>query len=350
MKRFLSASLIVALVPVFAFAQMDLQPAAIVKLTKTEAITVKQLKAEVEKIESQTGKTLKAADRRQLLDVMINEVLALQAADRDKVVVSDAELNNQLQQARSSMNSKLGRAPTDKEFEDAVKVETGLSLADFKEQMRRQFTIQKYLMTKKRSSFEGITAPTEAEIKTTYELSKAKLVRPDTVRFSMIFVPRGEGADAQKKAKDLADKLAAEVGSNASKFDEVALRAKMPNPAFQAGDGGFLPKSAEASKVVGTDFMEIAFSLKVGEVSKLLENQRGYQIIKVTETYVQKTLELTDTYQLGSRATVREYIGNMLYQQKQQKIIQKATEELVAELREGKPKPPFEVKEANLNW
>lgn len=350
MKRFLFASTLAALVPFLAAAQMDLQPAAIVKLTKTEAISVKQLKAEVAKIEAQGGRTLKAEERRQVLDVMINEILALQAAERDKVVVSDAELNTQLQQARASMKAKLGREPTNKEFEDAVKAETGLSLDEFKEQMRKQFTIQKYLTTKKRSLFEGMAAPTEAEIKSTYELSKAKLVRPDTVRFSMIFVPRVEGADAQKKARELAEKLAAEVGKNPGKFDEVALRGNLPNSGFQAGDGGYIPKSSEAQKVVGTEFLDTVFALKVGEVSGLLENQKGFQIVKVTETYMQKTLELTDLYQLGGRGTVREYIGNMLYQQKQQRVLKQATEELIAELRSGKPKPPFEIKETNLNW
>lgn len=350
MKRFLFAATLVALVQTAAMAQMDLQPAAIVRLTKTEAISVKQLKAEVAKMETQAGRALQPEERRQVLDVMINEALALQAADRDKVVISDAELNNQLQQARSSMKAKLGRNPTDKEFEDAVKAETGMSLADFKEQMRRQLTIQKYLMTKKRPLFEGLAAPTDQEIKNTYELSKAKLVRPDTVRFSMIFIPRGDTPDAQKAARDLAGKLSSEIGKQSSKFDEVSLRANLPNSGFQAGDGGYLPRSAEAAKVVGSDFLNTAFSLKIGEVSGLLENPKGFQIIKVTEIYGQKTLDLTDLYQLGGRATVREYIGNMLYQQKQQQVLKQATEELVTELRKGTPTPPFEIKDANLNW
>lgn len=349
MKTYIGAALAVVslLLPAGAFAQSDLQPAAIVKLTKTEPISVKQLKAEVSKLEAQAKRTLSQSERRQVLDVMINERLAVQAAERDKLAVAESEVNAQIQKAKDSMNAKLGRAPTDKEFEDALKAETGMTLAEYKDSMRRQMTVQKYLTTKKRDKFESVSAPTEAEIKSTYELSKAKLVRPDTVRFTMIFVPRGDNADALKKARETAEKLAAEIGSSSAKFDEVVLRAQMPNAAYQAGDGGFLPRSAEAAQVVGADFMNAAFALKVGDVSKLLENPRGFQIIKVTEMYLQKTLELNDPYQLGARGTVRDYIGNMLLQQKQQKVIEEATLELVTELRAGNP---FQIFENNLAW
>ncbi|MFA6507155.1 MAG: peptidyl-prolyl cis-trans isomerase [Treponemataceae bacterium] len=347
MKRIVKAILLAALVPVLSFAQTDLQPAATVNLTKTEPITVKQLKAEITKIEVQSKRTLSVPERRQVLDIMINERLAMQASERDKLGLTENELNQQMQQARNMMKQKIGRDPTDKEFEEAVKAETGLKLADFKEQMRRQLTIQKYLMTKKRSLFEGIKPPTDAEILSMYELSKAKLVRPDTVRFTIIFVARGEGADGQRKAKEIADKLAAEIGHNSTKFDEISLRSQKPNAGFQAGDGGYLPKSAEAQQVVGIDFMNALFALKNGEVSRVLETPRGCQIVKVTETYVQKTLELNDPYQLGTPGTVKDYIGNMLLQQRQQKVVEEATLELVKELRSGNP---YKVFDKNLEW
>jgi parvulin-like peptidyl-prolyl isomerase len=247
------------------------------------------------------------------------------------------------------MRAQLGRDATDKEFEDAVKAETGVSLPEFKEEMRRQLTVQKYLMNKKKPLFDAIKPPTEAEILSMYELSKAKLVRPDTVRFSMIHVPRGKGEEDLKKAKSFADGLAAEINSNSSKFDEVALRSQKPNSGYQAGDGGYLPKSAEAARVVGSDFLNAVFALKVGEVSRVLENPRGFQIVKVTEVYAQATLGLNDPYQLENKSagTVRDYIGNMLYQQRQQKVVEEATQELVSELRAGKP---YRIFEENLNW
>jgi hypothetical protein len=129
MKRNFLLMLFALVAAALVSAQTDLQSVALVTLTKTEPITVKQLKAEVQKIEAQTRKTLSIDERKQILDVMINERLALQAAERDKITVSDAEINQQLQQARASMAQSLGRQPTDAEFESAIKQETGMDLA-----------------------------------------------------------------------------------------------------------------------------------------------------------------------------------------------------------------------------
>ncbi|MDL2230014.1 SurA N-terminal domain-containing protein, partial [Treponema sp. OttesenSCG-928-L16] len=146
MKRLLFFISIMALAGGALYSQSDLQPAAIVNLTKSEAITVKQFRTEVETMEKASGRTLNAAERKQVLDVMINERLALQAAERDRVTISDGEVNQQMQQLRSSMVQQLGRQPTDAEFALAVKNETGLEVNAFRDQMKRQLTIQKYLM------------------------------------------------------------------------------------------------------------------------------------------------------------------------------------------------------------
>jgi parvulin-like peptidyl-prolyl isomerase len=329
------------------FAQTDLQPAAIVNLTKSEPITVKQFRSEVERMEKNTRRTLTEQERRDVLDAMINERLAIQAAEKDKIVVSENEVNQQINQLKAQMVQAIGRQPSDAEFATAIKNETGLEIAAFRDQMRRQLTTQKYLMAKKQSTLESIKVPTEAEVISAYNLTKAQFVRPDTVRFYMIQVEYGPDAASRTKAKELADRLVREIGSSASKFDDVVQRGSTPSSGYQSGDAGYLPRNMEAAQVVGQDFITIAFNLKQGEVSKLMEGVRGYQIIKVTETYAQKNLELDDIFQLGSRMTVRDYIGNSMLQERQMEILAKATQELVAELRKGKT---FQVFDKNLTW
>jgi parvulin-like peptidyl-prolyl isomerase len=332
---------------VFAFSQADLQPAATVNIIRNEPITVRQLRSECERMEKSTGKTLTQAQRLEVLDVMINERLALQAAEKDKISVSEGELNQQIQQLRNVLAQQLGRQPTDAEFNQAVRNESGLELPAFREQLRRQLVVQRYLMSKKEKLITSIKAPTEAEIRDQYNLAKAQFVRPETVRFSMIQVPYGPDAASRTKAKELADRLVKEIGTNPSKFDEVSARSQAPNSGFMAGDGGFLPRNHEAQSVVGQEFISVAFSLKQGEVSKLIEGRPGFQIIKVTENYAMKNLELDDIMQLGTRITVKDYIGNALLQERQQSILAQASQELVSELRTGKS---FQIFEKNLNW
>ena len=364
MKRFLILFLLVVSAGVAVFAQSDLQPVAIVRLTKSEPITVKQLKTELEKLAyqnlapslmrvptaaeiSKAVQSLGMQDRRQVLDLVINEKLAIQAAERDKIGVTDNELNQQITQLKAQMAQSIGRQPTEDEFAQAIKNETGQDYPAFRDQLKRQAIVQKYLMAKKESQFKNIVEPTEAEIANFYNLSKTQFVRPETVRFSMIQVPYGADAASKSKAKELADRLNREIGSNASKFDEAVMKGQSPNSGYQAGDGGYLPRNVQAQQAAGTDFINSAFSLKQGEVSKLIEGIVGYQIIKITETYAQKALELDDIVQPGNRATVRQYIGQNLLQQRQQEVLAKATQELVTELRAGNS---FQIMENNLNW
>ncbi|MDR1239678.1 MAG: peptidyl-prolyl cis-trans isomerase [Treponema sp.] len=347
MKRLFLTVFLCLLGGLAAFAQSDLQPAAIVNLIKSEPITVKQLRTEVERMEQGNGRPLNAEERRQVLDVLINEKLVFQAAERDKIAITENEVNQQLQQFRANMVQVIGRQPTDAEFATAVRNETGLEVPAFRELLRKQFIINKYLQAKKQNVFESLKIPTEEEIQNTFSLARSDFVRPQTVRFSMIQVNYGADAAAKARAKELADRLFREIGSSPAKFDEVVLRAQAPNSGFQAGDGGFLPRNMEAQQIVGADFINTAFALKQGEVSRLMEGAMGYQIIKITETYGMKNLELDDIFQLGTRITVRDFIGNSLLQQRQQAVRAQATQELVSELRTGNT---FQVFERNLNW
>jgi len=331
----------------WSFAQADLQPAAIVNLLRSEPITVKQFRTEVERMEKTTRRSLNDKERRDVLDAMINERLAIQAAEKEKIAVSENEVNQQINPLKNQMGQTIGRQPTDAEFAAAIKEETGLEISAFREQTRRQLLMQKYLMSKKQSLFDSIKVPTDAEIVSQYNLAKAQLVRPDTIRFSMIQIAYGPDGASRTKAKSLADSLIKEIGSSPSKFDEVVLRGKSPNSGYQSGDAGYLPRNREAAEIVGQDFINTAFNLKQGEVSKLMEGKLGYQIIKVTETYAQKNLDLDDVVQPGSPITVRNYIGNSLLQERQMEALKKATEELIAELRAGKT---FQIFERNLTW
>ena len=76
MKRFaLGIALSLALVT-SVFAQSgDMTPLAVVKLNKTETITLKQLKTRVGLLEKQVGQKTTVEQRKQLLDSLIQENL-----------------------------------------------------------------------------------------------------------------------------------------------------------------------------------------------------------------------------------------------------------------------------------
>jgi parvulin-like peptidyl-prolyl isomerase len=370
MKRFLVAFSLCFLVSSLSFAQIDLQTIAVVKLTKSEPITVKQVKTEAEQyvktaMIQETGRQpsadelnralqgLTLEDKRQVLNLMINEKLTLQAAERDKVSISESEINQQINGLRSQLAQNIGRQPTDAEFSLAIRNQMGVELPAYRDMLRRQLLMQKYLVEKKQGVINGFKNPTDEDILTEYKLRETQLVRPRTVRFSMIEIPYGTD---KAKAKELADRLIREISGNPAKFDEAVVKGQAPNAGYRAGDGGYLPMIPQAQAQAGKDFIDAAFSLKQGEVSKLIENVRAYHIIKITESYEKKDLELDDIFQLGGirspdgrvvNMTVKDYIYNWLLQQRQAEALQKATQELVVELRRGNP---FTIDEKLLNW
>jgi parvulin-like peptidyl-prolyl isomerase len=365
MKRNFIIFLLAVFSGTMAFAQADLQTVALVTLTKSEPITVRQLKTEIEKLvwqsifasagripttselNSQVQK-VSMDDKRQVLDAMINERLFLQAAERDKITVTDNEVNQRITQLKAEMAQEAGRQVTDEEFAIAIKNRFGMDLPALRDSIKRQGIIQKYLQAKKQALFSSVKEPTNEEIVNFYNLSKANFVRPDTVRVSMIQVPYGSDTASKNRAKEAADRLVREIGSDPSKFDEAVIKGRVPNSGYEAGDAGYLPLNAEAQQYLGANFMNTAFSLKQGEVSRLIEGIPGYQIIKITETLPMKVLGLDDAI-LGSQppVTVRQYIAAGLLQQKQNEILVRASNELTAELRAGNP---FRIMENNLNW
>jgi parvulin-like peptidyl-prolyl isomerase len=347
MKRFFNVVLFSVLLTGFLPAQVDLQPVAIVRLTKSEPITVKQFRTEVEKMEKQERRSLNASERRQVLDLMINERLAIQAAEQDKISVSENEINQQLQQLRAVLAQNIGRQPTEAEFATAVKNEYALEIPAFREQIRRQYLVQKYLMSKKQDLIQSVKTPTEADIQNFYNLNKAEFVRPDTVRFSMIQVPFGASAADKAKARELADRLVREIDATPAIFDEAVIKSQSPGSGDQGGDAGYVPRNLQAQQVIGEELLNTAFNLKQGEVSRLVEGAQGYSIIKVTETYEMKNLALDDVIQPGNRMTVHDFIGSRMLQERQQEVMIQASQELVADLRKGNS---FQIFENNLTW
>lgn len=110
-----------------------------------------------------------------------------------------------------------------------------------------------------------------------YLLSKERYLVPEEVHAEHILIASGEKRSAEE-ARKLAEKLHKQVVSGAS-FTELAKEnSDDPGSASSGGDLGFFPRS----KMV-KPFADAAFALKAGEVSKPVETQFGYHIIRLVE-------------------------------------------------------------------
>jgi hypothetical protein len=349
MKKYLFALGLALLAVSTSFAQNDLKTVATVTLIRTEPITVKMLKDQVKQMETASGRSLSAAERRDVLDSMINERLALQAAERDRVIVSDADVNQQLTEIRSQLAQMRGKSLTDAEFAAELRQQTGMDLPAFREETKKSLTIQKYLLAKKQDVLRSVAEPTAQEIEKEYDLNSAELIQPETVEFSAIIFQVANDGERNKK-RDEANRLAREINNSPEAFDEQLQRGRGANAGFDATQRSILRKNSAGQQRAGQAFMDEAFALSQGKVSKVLEipsgPARGYYIIKVTAKYPKKFLTLDDIH-LGYGETVRVVLRESIMQRRQQEAIRRAQQELVDELRKGSP---FKIFEENLNY
>lgn len=151
----------------------------------------------------------------------------------------------------------------------------------FKRDLLVDFYLKQYMKEKN----------TEDNQRRYYEEKKDKYTTPETVRISVILLKTEEEAkDILKRAKEGED------------FAELAKKYSKAPSAPKGGDFG-----KRSKKALRKDF-EIAFTMKVGEISDLIKTDEGYYIIKVTE----HEPEHTSTYEEVKPQIASEYMRKLI--------------------------------------
>lgn len=341
MKRSFLAFLFVTF-SALLMAQVSIdKPAATLKLTKQEIISVRQLKADIEKIEALTKKKLTPEQQKQLLDAKINSLLFFQYCDRERILAPEVQINT----AITKLKANLGPNADDAALVAAFQAQ-GI-LVDPRTYIKQQILFETYLRTKKADALKNLQPPTSADVLKAYDLLKANLVRPDTLRLSVIYVDlRSLSPDDKKKAADAMRQVAAQLKTAPEKFDELMIRATDAGALYKATPSIYVEKTPQFQQLYGELFMDRAFKLKAGEQSDLIENEAGLQIVRVNEVLPQKQLTLADTIP-GKQGTVQDLIMQNLAQERQASFLASIQEELIAQLRK---ESEVKIYEENLNF
>ena len=170
---------------------------------------------------------------------------------------------------------------------------------------------------------KGIVVP-EAELKTYYEQNVARLAGLEERRVSHILINADKAAPAAErdKARAKAQELLAALKQNPNQFADVARKnSQDPGSASKGGDLDFFGRGAMVKP-----FEDVAFALKKGETSDVVETEFGFHIIRLTDIKVpeQKSfesqrakLEAEVRAQLAQRkfAEAAEQFTNTVYEQ-----------------------------------
>lgn len=161
------------------------------------------------------------------------------------------------------------------------------------------------------------------EVKKFYDENAAKFQGNEQRRASHILIGFGSKSTPEQKqaAKSKAEELLAEIRKNPKSFEELAAKhSQDPGSATKGGDLGMFGRGAMVKP-----FEDAAFSMKLNQISDLVESEFGYHIIKLTEISGQGTdfdsvkaqIKAELIFQKAQAAFVEkaEAFSNMVYEQ-----------------------------------
>ncbi|MBO1510774.1 peptidylprolyl isomerase [Metabacillus bambusae] len=186
------------------------------------------------------------------LDTLITKNVIEQEVEKEKVSVSEKDIDAELQELIASYGGE--------ETFNQQLATSGLTMGDVEEDVKTNLQIEKLL--------ESRIKITDEEMKTYFDENKDSFAKTKQVKASHILV-----AD-EATAKEVKEKL--DAGE-----DFAELAKEYSTDTGSAESGGDLGFFGEGSMVA--EFEEAAFSMEVDEISEPVKTEHGYHIIKVTD-------------------------------------------------------------------
>ena len=256
----------------------------IVAVVGTRPILASQIDEEIVRFQAQGGQlptdsTGRAKLRRQILDRMVEEELVVQQAQRDTTVkVTEQEVLDAVEQTYQNARKQF---TSEVEFQAQLRA-VGLGTV---EEWRRQLSDDQRRRILQDRLFEALRQkgklkpipPTEAQMRDFWESNRAQQPkRPATVSFRQIVIKPQPDSVARARAYQLAESLLVVLRHGAD-FAAVAKRFSGDTASReQGGELGWFRRG-----VMFKQFEDVAFRLRPGEISDLVETPFGFHIIKL---------------------------------------------------------------------
>ncbi len=281
--------LLLTLFALCAAAQQPAQQAIdrIVAIVGTRPILASQIEEEIVQAQAQ-GQTVppdsagRAAMRRQILDRLIELELLVQQAQRDtSIKVTDQEVLDQVEQTYQNVRKQFS---SETEFRDQIRQARFGSVEEWRrwlaDQQRRELYAQRLIEAQRQKGKLRPIPPTEAQMREFWEQNRAQQPRrPATVSFRQIVIRPVPDSVAKRIAAQRAESLVVEL-RRAADFAAAAKRFSGDSASVaQGGELGWFRRG-----VMVKEFEDMAFRLRPGEISPVVETSFGFHIIKVERT------------------------------------------------------------------
>ena len=303
--------------------------AATVNLIRNTVITNADLASQMQTLGATEDQAL------QVLNIMINDEVFLQGAERDGITVNDTQRDALYSQQKRAYEQQVGQSLTDQQFEQIVNQSYG-SVDAYKEALGNQYILQTYLMQERGDQLQsGNYAPTSQEVENFYRRNATGFTQAENVRFSQIYMQKtgDSAADAEKLAT--MTQVASDIQNGVITF-EAAVNQYTEDEASKA-EGGLMGWLASDNTVVrqtwGDAFVDTVLSLPLGATSDVIESNTGYHIVRVSVHNDARLLGIDDRIQPDVDYTVRDYITEYLTNANMQTAMNEQLNSMVEELR-----------------
>jgi foldase protein PrsA len=353
MKRALFTVLLALLATSLVSAQAitAAKQVATVKLTRMENITVNQVRTGVESWEKSYNKTATIDDKMVVLNGLINRSLLEQAAERDKIAVSEAELNAKITEYKqvTAQQRGLARELTDAELQALLKA-SGVSWDAFTRNLKYTVLISSYVRAKRKADLDAVKTPADAECREYYDANKKNFFVDDYGHFRQIYLDTRNltTKDEREKAVKQAEDILRQLKAGTAFADLAAKYSEDTSTKYKGGDMGWLPRDNTAlPQSLGKTFWDAMFRLKAGETSAVLTSNIGLHIVLCDEVIGAKLVGFEDKVPPRYDYTVKDFIRANLLAARQQEALYAALQNIFEELRKV---AEIKIFEENLTW
>jgi parvulin-like peptidyl-prolyl isomerase len=269
----------------------------VIAIVNNDAITLGELQETIVAYRQESREATNASDEellKRFLPRLIDVRLQLQEADREKIVVEDAEVEEELTERIKKFN-----APNREAFEAAVKAQ-GLTMDAVRKRLREAVRVNKVI----RRKVALRVSVTDGEIETYFVRNREKL---ETglgyhARHILLVPESGDSDAAWETTRIKAEMLRNQVLAEGADFAELARQHSRDATAADGGDLGTL-KRGELAEDIETQIL----ALKPGEISKPYRSPLGYHLFR---------LESQETLDDAGMTRVKQQIREILFREK----------------------------------
>ncbi len=254
----------------------------IVAVVGDSVVTLTELQEYLAVLEAQgeklpTDPTAVARIQEQALDRLVEQLLVLQAAARDTLVVpDDEEIDSRAETMLTQTAERLGGPGP---FQQAL-IQQGMTQAEYREQLRHRIRVDQIqeLFFRSQMRTAGQVVVPEEEMRAMFEAQGASATHPELVYLRQAVVTPSPSDSVWAATKSQADSLVTRLRAGED-FVELAKKYSADGSAEGGGDLGWFRRGSMVK-----EFEEVAFRSPVGQVSEPVRTQFGWHIIKVDRT------------------------------------------------------------------